>query len=376
MGRADQRAALIGLIYEAALDHKLWPSAIDRLTDLIGARVGQISTFDVYTRTSATIAPRISPEAISEYDTHWVHQNPRVERGKHVPTGCIFTGDDLIPRESFARTPIHNGFFAPRGLHESIGAKLVGDETGWAVLGLWRHDGAGPFNAVDSDLLASIVPHLQRALKLSQRLTALEMARDASAELLDRLPRAALLVDATCRVMFANRAAETILADEPALHRGADGILRGSRGAETVCLHRLAAGRGATDGQAVSGAAVRVSRGELRTPLIVMAVPLPVETNWLQPRRPVAILFVSDPERDEGADLSVLRRDYGLTPMEAAVAVRVLAGKGLKAAAARLGIAPTTARTHLTAVFDKTGTRRQADLVRLLLQSGAVIRER
>jgi DNA-binding CsgD family transcriptional regulator len=50
------------------------------------------------------------------------------------------------------------------------------------------------------------------------------------------------------------------------------------------------------------------------------------------------------------------------------MAIEVLNGGGLKAVAARLGIAPTTARTHLTSIFNKTGTRRQAELVRILLQ--------
>src|SRR5215471_12031909 len=61
--------------------------------------------------------------------------------------------------------------------------------------------------------------------------------------------------------------------------------------------------------------------------------------------------------------------DFGLTPAEAAVAVEVLGADGLQAAAGRLGISLATARTHLAHVFDKTGTRRQAELVRVLLRS-------
>jgi DNA-binding CsgD family transcriptional regulator len=55
--------------------------------------------------------------------------------------------------------------------------------------------------------------------------------------------------------------------------------------------------------------------------------------------------------------------------MEAAVALKVMDGKGLQATAAALGIAPVTARSHLAAIFGKTGTRRQAELVRVLLQN-------
>jgi hypothetical protein len=49
----------------------------------------------------------------------------------------------------------------------------------------------------------------------------------------------------------------------------------------------------------------------------------------------------------------------------------------LTSAASSLGVARTTARTHLQRIFDKTGSRRQSDLVRMValglsFQSGLV----
>jgi len=63
------------------------------------------------------------------------------------------------------------------------------------------------------------------------------------------------------------------------------------------------------------------------------------------------------------------------TEAEAAVAVEVLKTDGLQAMAGRLGISLATAHTHLAQVFDKTGTHRQAELVRLLLRSQPAVRE-
>jgi DNA-binding CsgD family transcriptional regulator len=55
-----------------------------------------------------------------------------------------------------------------------------------------------------------------------------------------------------------------------------------------------------------------------------------------------------------------------LTKAEAAVAVRVLYGEGISAISDRLSLSSATVRTHLRAIFTKTGTHRQAELVRLL----------
>jgi DNA-binding CsgD family transcriptional regulator len=61
------------------------------------------------------------------------------------------------------------------------------------------------------------------------------------------------------------------------------------------------------------------------------------------------------------------RRRYGLTSAEAAFAAEIVKGDGKHAAAGRRGVTYATGRTHLTRIFQKTGARRQAELVRLLL---------
>jgi DNA-binding CsgD family transcriptional regulator len=85
------------------------------------------------------------------------------------------------------------------------------------------------------------------------------------------------------------------------------------------------------------------------------------------------MLFVSDPERTIDPTADSLRQEFGLTAAEAAVAKEILNGRGLKVAARSLGVSPTTVRTHLTAVFSKTCTQRQAELVRVLLQRSCQI---
>lgn len=59
-------------------------------------------------------------------------------------------------------------------------------------------------------------------------------------------------------------------------------------------------------------------------------------------------------------------RRFGLTAAERRLLVHLLDGLALKEAAARLGVANTTARTHLQRIFDKTGVRRQTDLQRMV----------
>ena len=61
--------------------------------------------------------------------------------------------------------------------------------------------------------------------------------------------------------------------------------------------------------------------------------------------------------------INLLQRHFGLSPAEARLVLRLVAGDTLRSAAAKLAIRYETARTHLKSIFSKTGTNRQAELV-------------
>ena len=88
----------------------------------------------------------------------------------------------------------------------------------------------------------------------------------------------------------------------------------------------------------------------------------------------MAIILVNDPDKNSKPDAAQLREKFGLTPAEAAFAVEISTGDGIQAAADRLSISRATARTHLSRIFDKTGSRRQAELVRVLISTRPSLR--
>jgi len=56
---------------------------------------------------------------------------------------------------------------------------------------------------------------------------------------------------------------------------------------------------------------------------------------------------------------------YNLTPAETRVFELICEGRTQAEIATFLGVAPSTVKTHLLRVFDKTGCRRQTELVKL-----------
>jgi DNA-binding CsgD family transcriptional regulator len=78
------------------------------------------------------------------------------------------------------------------------------------------------------------------------------------------------------------------------------------------------------------------------------------------------VLSVDDPEVAMGRKLGQVAEACGLTPTEERMLALIVEGLDTIIASKRLGIAPTTARTHLQRLFAKTGTARQSELVRFV----------
>jgi DNA-binding CsgD family transcriptional regulator len=67
--------------------------------------------------------------------------------------------------------------------------------------------------------------------------------------------------------------------------------------------------------------------------------------------------------------MAFLKDRFDLTPAEARLVVRLTAGESLQPCAKALGIKYETVRGYLKAVFQKTKTRRQAELVRVVIRA-------
>ena len=67
--------------------------------------------------------------------------------------------------------------------------------------------------------------------------------------------------------------------------------------------------------------------------------------------------------------MEFLKNKFDLTPAEARLVVRLIAGDSLRPCAKALGIKYETVRTYLKSVFQKTKTRRQAELVLVVIRA-------
>jgi DNA-binding CsgD family transcriptional regulator len=126
-------------------------------------------------------------------------------------------------------------------------------------------------------------------------------------------------------------------------------------------LRRLA---GTSDHDAVQFSPI-VARRKVGRPVIIEALPVPpaAKTPFLRAR---ALLTFTSLDSKPAPDPSVLAAVFGLTPAEARLASIMATGANPELAADQLHVSRETVRNQLKALFAKTATHRQAELVALL----------
>jgi DNA-binding CsgD family transcriptional regulator len=196
---------------------------------------------------------------------------------------------------------------------------------------------------------------------------------------LARIETAVLTVDRTLRLYFANPAAQGLIRRGDGLRLDGDRLY--ARKASDTRVLAAAVGDGPrglhTSGHATaasasvpadkSNAVVTVWRGDEAVAYRVAVFPLLHPRHAGKGAAAEAVLFVdAPPEASPAAEAELFQQAFQLTRAEARLAVHLMSGRSLTEAADLFGVSHNTVRSQLRVIFEKTQTRRQADLVRLL----------
>jgi DNA-binding CsgD family transcriptional regulator/PAS domain-containing protein len=216
-------------------------------------------------------------------------------------------------------------------------------------------------------LMSDLVPHLQQALRMQEKLAALADCAVELAGALEVVRRGVIIVAGEHLVINLNSAAEHIL-------RAEDGLcMRSGRIAATTTHADQELYRAIHDALVGERSSVRTGRSLTcfrpsgKRPYVIHVLPSHRRNADEPLRQSMALVLIIDPEDEPEPTAVMLRRLYHLTEAETQVALHVMHGADLKQIAEELSISYTTVRTRLQHVFDKTDTHRQAELVRLLL---------
>jgi DNA-binding CsgD family transcriptional regulator len=357
---ADRMLAAIDRLAEVALDPTLWPAVMEDISRAAGATGAALLQSD--NRTPDVPRTMGVNDLFDRYfRERWHVDDIRARAAPLLVTGekLVITDYDSVTAEEMSHGPYYNELLRPFGLRWFAAVGFRAGPAQWA-LSIHRTTREGPFEGAELRMLEHLSPKLSEAATLSSAIGQAVLAGVGST--LDLCGQPALVLDRMGFVLSTNGAADRMFGNDirprnrllhvmdPRARRELDALitwLRNSPESASVPCQAI------------------IVRKTIGHPIVIRVLPVPpgARTPFLGAR---ALLTLSDSYTSSHTCPELVARTYDLTPAEGKVAALIGDGATLGEVARRSGVAISTVRNQLKAVFAKTETHRQSELVALV----------
>ena len=361
--------ALLGSIYEGPLEPLPWQG----LVSLLRQHISMVAC--------SLHLQLPSPEqqgldvTDADWDVHALRQHYESGYYAHNPfsyddmqAGTVYRWTDFVSRERFIRSDYYRDFFQPAGFDHALclGIDEPGGRKMW--LSLVRNVQQGDFTASEEELLSRLYEHLRRALKLHAKIQLNETEKVAYQSATEYLALGTVILDQQANIISANDAAQLIAKNNKMMSFKNATIQLSEKNKQQALktliqtlLHTAAPGQ--------TEALSLATFAEPAPGLLLRRFPDQRQANM--PAQAALIVYITDPNHHQLAPQQLVSQLFGLTPTEAKLATLLADGLSLTEAATEMNVSEGSARSYCKRIYAKTGLKRQAEVVRLVLKSVA-----
>ena len=357
---------LVENIYDAALDSTHWQAVLNSVADYYDASVCVLMCHNHDFPQNDVHVHVHNPEEIQqlymqEYflDGDLWYQIAR----RNWQRESVIIGEEHISDEQLCRTAFYNDILKPADAGQQLSGSIAASGASTKAVAISRPLSSKRFCQSDKHSMSELVGHLRRAFDIHEKLTLGESQNSLLQRLLAMTNTAAIVCTSDATPVFHNSLAETFL-------READGLLV-SQGS-LVCKRRT----NTEEMHAVFkklrtlGSFMMNIEG-LNGPnsYNLMMFPIDSARHAMDQDRDLVGIFVHRPGDTRVPDTSALRELFNLTVAEAVIAGFIYSGLTPAQIAQKKQVTVSTVRTQLHRIFEKTGTRNQAQLVRVMAET-------
>jgi DNA-binding CsgD family transcriptional regulator/PAS domain-containing protein len=357
-------------LYASAAEPMRWSATLDRLCAETGAFSAVVQAFsfdgprarirwsmqDSQTRQRhALYSERISDDG-----------NPRLDHDRALRGLNRIAGDDELFDPGDEAKPRLQQQLATLGLGQFIGT--LQEVSRGTYLGLALHrsvEDRRAFSAPQIERVASLAPHIGQAFVLGEGLHTRRVLDERLRQHFDQLRCALIVCDADGRAQWFNRSAEALLSQPGSLHLSPAGLRARTHTDTELLLREISAAAADRDGRVHY---LRVGPGSAALHVAAQAVNLATPHSV---GAATVMLVITQACAIGEIPAAALSKLFGLTQAEARLVGAMVTGSTVEQYAQHRGISVGTVRGQLKQVQAKTGARRQAELVRLVLSSAA-----
>ena len=344
---SDQYDQAVNDIYATLTDPRAWHGVCAAIAGLIGARAVWIT---------------VSDKQLANIDSGSFHSRENTNYYKTPDNQATETTQ--IPIESFARFELDQKDADSVNINASayISRRHILDTRELLItLACECVSASGALIQPEPRWLDRLMPHLSRAAQLQDVRYFATPELFAPVPFLDEWRQPAMLVALNGTVLRLNGATRQMLG-RTRLVQVVDGKLELQGGVQRRMMDECLAAADVTPACRM----LRLTEEQHGEPAVQGALYVfyhPVAVS----RGHVALLTFYHPDSPPIVDPDLLASAFDLTPAECRVACHIAEGRTPKEIAGQTGVQHDTVRKHLQAIYQKTATNRQVDLIRLLL---------
>ena len=344
-------------------------AVLEETCDFVVGVAGSLQSHDILQKNASFYFTwNDNPEYTKSYIEKYAKLNPAIILTMmKTKVGEVSTFLDVVPLEEYWETQLYKEWSKPQGYIDALLVTLDKSATSFAGVAVMRHESHGPTDEGARRRMSLLAPHFRRAVAISKVIDLHKVEAAAFADTLDGLAAGMILIDAGGRIVHANTNGIAMLDDGAVIRRKGDKLAATDAQADRL-LHDIvagAAGGDATIGSQVVAMPLAAASGER-----FVAHVLPLTSGARRTAgvaySAVAAVFVRKAALNLPHPLDAMADAFKLTPAEMRVLMMIVEVGGVPEVAPVLGISETTVKTHLQRIFAKTGTSRQADLVKLV----------
>jgi DNA-binding CsgD family transcriptional regulator len=392
----EHLSRLLLLLYEGASSPERLEAFLGELAHALNARAAAFHEHSFRDRENLRLASGslfisvgFSEEALRLYAQHYHSKDIYVQRVQERArlADCGFS-QALITDAELRGTEVYNDYMRKFTIGPMTWVKLEERSEYVAGMSFNRADLECKFGQVELELIAALIPHMRQALKLSRTLRDLRASNAMLSRGVEEMDIAICMARQDGSVLRTTQGADRLFSAQEGIWLK-NGRLKAAEPQEQRALDALIAGACRTSANggmsgavrveskaagditvrswtAQAGGAVLITRRPPLRPLQVVVSPFCPGT-LLNESQATALVQFSDPSANPRPRSAILRALYGLTPTESRLADLLLQGLEVREAADRLKTTLETTRFNLKRVLAKSGTRRQSELMRLML---------
>jgi DNA-binding CsgD family transcriptional regulator len=360
--------ALLATLYSAVGNDAAWHGVMRSFCQAFDAHTGMLVVAGQGQRDQSFYAAHNHADSVAQaYSEHWWQHDLWLHGAlQHgiFKAGWMGRGSDWVKPEVLRESEFYKDFLLTMPAEHLLCAVLSDGQGALRAppmhLSLFRRPDQADFSIQDVHNLAAIYPHLHRAFDLHWQMKAAQDQLGVFHRSLDSMDFGVSFFDTAGQLSFANAATKLI-----ASH--ADSIWAKSYFQSENTLPPAHSPRDALGSLLMAAASGEGGSALLGSGTMALALPVsaPAKNGAGDARAAVMLLLIDRHGRADAAVGFVIQA-FGLSPAESRLLPLLIEGQTPTEIAQTLDLKLPTVRSQLSAIFAKTGTTRQQELIRLL----------